>query len=625
VTPFDAAPFVLRLVIGTVAGLVTWIGAYGVGSLLFDALRIPRSLAGRAVFASAIGYAAIGTLVACAALFHGLGPPVALLVIGLAALELFEQRRAVPHLLSIARAAAARFAALSPLEKAATGTTAFAFAFAWIAAALPAVWWDPIAYHLPIAARALSQHAFVFDPAMTQTGFPLLGEAAALPAYAIAGSAGAATATLGSGIALALICGVWAERIAPGSGRLATALVACSALWLWLAPSFYVDVPFAMFAVAAIALPMLCGDGDAVPAGLAAAAGALAGAAAAIKYPGLVVTVVALTVVTVASRPSRRALSAAAFVGAAVVVAAGWYVRSAMAAGDPLYPFLTAHFGGPAHDFAVRYVQMTQQWCGGGTTISDLLMLPWRLLTVPQSFCGDPGYALDLGAIFAVAALAVWRRTAVPILAATALAVFWFYSSQQWRFLMPSVALFAVAAAVGATAATGRLRNLAHGILIALCAVGVIVDLLPGPSRDASDSIAPAYAYISGAQSGDDYLSSRLESYDAARWLRVIDGGVRAAALDDVRDYYFGASTVWFNPYYQSVWAIDWSAPADARYRAIARAGFRFLIVNANDAFVGRTPTGVDFRAVAEDERAGRIVKVFESDGVSIYRLSRPR
>jgi hypothetical protein len=524
----------------------------------------------------------------------------------------------------LAAAAASRFAALSGVEKAATTTTGFAFVFAWAAAALPAVWWDPIAYHLPIAARALSQHAFVFDPAMTQTGFPLLGEAAALPAYAVAGSAGAAMATLGSGVALALIVGVWAERLEPGSGRLATALVACSALWLWLAPSFYVDVPFAMFAVAAIALPAMTAD-DRASRGIAAAAGCLAGAAAAVKYPGIVVAVVALAVTAIFAPGRERIRSTFTFVGAAAIVAAGWYVRSGIAAGDPLYPFLTARMAGPAHDFAVRYVEMTRTWCGGGTSIVDLIALPWRLLSSPQSFCGDAGYALDLGAIFAVLSIAFWRKTAVPIIAAAALAAFWFYSSQQWRFLMPSMAMFAVLAAVGATAATGRLRNLAHGLLIVLCIVGVVVDLLPGPSRDASDSIAPAYAYMAGTQTGGAYLSSRLESYDAAMWLRTDGGGARAAALDDVRDYYFGPSTVWFNPFYQPAWAIDWSLPAAARYRALERAGFEYVIIDANQAFVARTPTGVDFQAIAQDEKAGVIAKVFESDDVSIYRLVRPR
>ena len=88
-----------------------------------------------------------------------------------------------------------------------------------------------------------------------------------------------------AGTTLAFVCARLAERYAHGSGPLAAALVTSCALWLWLAPSSYVDVQFALFAVSAVGVPLLLTDSAALPAGVLC--GVFAGAAAATKYAGL--------------------------------------------------------------------------------------------------------------------------------------------------------------------------------------------------------------------------------------------------------------------------------------------------------------------------------------------------
>jgi hypothetical protein len=618
VHPLDNASFLARLIVGGIAGMLTWFVASDAGDIVLHFLRVPQAVPGRAAIAAAIGYAIIGTLIGALGLAHVLSIPLAAALLVLAsAMIAFEERARVAAFPQSLKAAAARLRGLSALDKLAVGAFSFAIVTAATAAALPAVWWDPIAYHLPIVVRALAQHAFSFDPRMVQTGFPLLAEAAAIPAYAIGGSAGAAFATLGAGIALARVSGAWADSIAPGSGRLATALVACSALWVWLAPSFYVDIPFALFVVGSFALPQLAKPSTP---GTALAAGVLAGAAAATKYPGLVVVVLAILLLPTVTPRGERARSMLSLACGALLVAAGWYARTTMQTGDILYPWIGAHAGSA---FAQRYVTMTANWCGGPASFTAVLSLPWRLLTDPRSFCGDPGYALDIGAIFVIAALTQWRRVSIPAAACAALTIAWFATSQQWRFLVPAVCLFAIVAAVGATAATGRLRSVAHAVLLAAATIGVAVNWIDAPGADASNSIAPAYAYIAGAQSGDAYLSSRLEFYAAALWLRANGASGGVAALDDVRDYYFGPGVVWLNPYYQSAAGIDWNSPPKLRYAALAASGVRYLIVNANPAYVERTPTGVDWAALAADERSGELHRVYFAEGVAIDELPR--
>jgi hypothetical protein len=632
VHPLDTGPFAVRLLAGCAAAAFLWCIAAELGIRLVQKYLGDRSVTWAA--GPALGFALIGSAVALLGVFHAARPAFAVgLCVLIAALR-------SPSYLSIARrvprAAAEAWAWLLDQtlpQRMAVGVSVFAFVTAAIAAALPASWWDPIAYHLPIAAAALSRGAFAFDPGMVQSAFPALGEAAALPAYALAGSAGAAMATLFAGVALAITCAVLAQRLAAGSGALAAALVMSSALWLWLAPSFYVDIPYAAFVVAGLGVPLLwqpdaqtrASPFSVVAAG--AACGALAGAAAAIKYPGLAAGVVALAML-LAVGPRQRVLSFGGFAAGFVALAVGWYARNFAATGDPVYPFLAGALRYPESivAFAGRYIEMTRHWCGGGTDIGDLITLPWRLLADPRSFCGDPGYALRLGVIFAIVCVVTSRR-AWPIgLAVLALTLFWFESSQQWRFLAPALALVAVLAAVGVAGLRDRLRDLAAVLLVALGVLGVLVNWLPTNISQASSSIVPGYAYASGAQDGSAYLRNRLETFGASLWLRAHDvAWAQVISLDDVRTYYFGGGIAWANPFYQQLWDLDWSAPSATRYASLYAHGYRYVVINQTPAYVRRTPTGVSWDVLAGDERAGALTIRYTENDVRIDEIATPR
>lgn len=638
--PLDIGPFAVRLIAGFAAAAFLWFVAAEAGAQLARRF-LPHSSAW-GVLGATFGYAALGSLVAALGAFHAARTGVVVALVAFIALIRMPSyfallRRAPQHV----AAALAWMRGLPLLSRVALGVAAFATISASIAAALPAVWWDPIAYHLPIASAALAHGAFRVDPDMVQSAFPALGEAAALPAYALAGSAGAAMTTLIAGVVLAILCGLLAETLAAGSGLLATALVTSSALWLWLAPSFYVDVPFALFAVGAIAVPILGRMNSTAPAkemnstapaeetsdlsavAIGALCGALAGAAAAVKYTGLPVAVVALALL-LAIGPRQRTLAFGGFAAGAILLAVGWYARNLAVTGDPLFPFLAGALRLPENtiSFAGRYIDMTQHWCGGGTGIGDLLVLPWRLLTQPRDFCGDPGYALQLGVIFVLACVVVLRRSWPLALATLALTLFWFESSQQWRFLLPSLAMFGVLAAAGTSVTTERLRALGTGVLLALAVAGIAVNWIPATIAQASSSIVPGFGYIAGAESAPSYLRRRLETFSAAQWLvaQHIEYA-RVISLDDVRTYYFGGGIAWANPYYQQVWNIDWTTGAGSRYADLARHHYAYLLVNESPPYVHRTPTGVDWDVLRADVAAHALTLVFHDGDVTLYRI----
>ena len=614
----DTGSFAARLAAGLGSGAVLWIASWAVGGRIFDRWLICLPARGRQVFGAAAGFALIGTCAGLLGLVHLLSFVSLTLLVAAALAFAIPSVGSWPARL---RGMADGFRAASVLDKTAWLVAAAAWVTGAIAAALPAVDWDPLAYHLPIAAAALTHGAFVFDPDLAQSAFPSLAEAAALPAFALAGSAGAAFAVLGAGIALSLAAATLAERIRTGSGPLTCALVASSSLWLWIAPAFYVDVPFALFALAALGLALTLDDFDARSAALI---GLFAGAAAAMKYPGL--EVVAIAVVVVAWRAARpaRGRAIAAFVGTAAAVAGGWYVRTFAVSGDPVYPFATGLLGksADAQSFAARYVSMTSDWCGGHATIADFALLPWRLLTEPQFYCGDQGYALRLAAVLFAAAFFVPRARVFATLTIVLVAV-WFWTSRQWRFLTTALSTYAIAAAAGLDALAERHRPMIVAALLVLAASSVLLNWLPKPGRDASNSLAPGFAYMGGAENGQAYLARRLEGYEAGAWtLARLAPGERVASLDDVRSYYLGPAAIDLNPYYQAQWRLDWTAPPAQRYRALSGARVKYLIVNANRAYLARTPVDVDWPMLAADERSLAIRRVFAANDVVVYQLT---
>ncbi|HEV2908394.1 MAG TPA: hypothetical protein VGX02_03895 [Candidatus Eremiobacteraceae bacterium] len=630
--PLDTAAFPVRLIAGLCFAAFVWFVAGEIGYRLVRPYLATRASA--LALGGATGYALLGCAIALLGAAHALRPWSAIGIVVVAAIvRIPAYAGIVRRRHEIFASGRAWYASLPALSRGALFVCAFATLTALIAAALPAVWWDPIAYHLPIASRALATGAFGIDPLMMQSSFPSLGEACALPAYAVAGSAGAAMSTLFAGIILAFVCALLADHAAPGSGPLAAALVTSCELWLWLAPSSYVDVPFALFSVGCIAVPLLAVSPGFERPGLqkpgpqsvaiGVLCGALAGATAATKYAGLPFGIIAI-VVLLAAGPRARGRTIAGFALGALAIAGGWYLRDLIATGDPLYPFLTAiHKANiSVTQFPAMNSAWEQHWCGGGNGVGDLLTLPWRLLTDPRSFCGDVGYALRLGVIFAAVSLVRIRALWPIVVACAGVTLYWFALAQELRFLLPAVVLFAVLAAVGTTVLTERLNTLARGVLLALCAFGVLVSWLPWTIADASNSLVPGYPYVAGRTDGPGYLRGRLETYAAAEWLAR--HGMRrdqVISLDDIRTYYFWGGIGWANPAYQYVWKLDWSLVPAKRYQALKRAGYRYLLSNQTPAYVHRTPTGVEPNVLAGDVGQGALTLIFRDGDVSIYQI----
>ena len=221
--------------------------------------------------------------------------------------------------------------------------------------------------------------------------------------------------------------------------------------------------------------------------------------------------------------------------------------------------------------------------------------------------------------------MALIPRTRFLAIIGAALTIFWFATSQQWRFLLPMLFIYCAIVAAGIWACGPRLRMWGGMAITALGCLTVLTNWSASWQSQASASLVPAFPYISGRSDARVYLDARLETFATARWLTEfgIDGG-QIVALDDVRDYYMPTGTVWANPFYQQAIALDWSLPARLRYRDLTSTGKMYLVVNTNAAYLRRTPTGVDWAALEQDRRHG-LREIFSRNGVVVFDMSGSR
>ena len=186
--------------------------------------------------------------------------------------------------------------------------------------------------------------------------------------------------------------------------------------------------------------------------------GGLVGWGAAVKYSALWTALflgLGIAAMTLASHREgrwRRLVDALwPYVGAALLVGGFWYLRNAMRFGNPFYPFLWGGWGLDA-DQARAWTAFLRQF-GPPRSVANFLRLPWDLFLsrrIPAMGIGLYPYPLAL--IPLLAATRHWDREATFLLAFSLiyLLVWYLTGTQQMRFILTPMILFALLAARGA-------------------------------------------------------------------------------------------------------------------------------------------------------------------------------
>ena len=334
--------------------------------------------------------------------------------------------------------------------------------------------------------------------------------------------------------ALAATAGAAYRLFGRRAAVLAAAIFWAQPFTAWIATSTFVEPATTLFV--ALAVWNLVEFTRSRSSAMLLLAGVFAGAAAGTKYYGAAAAVVVAVVGAVALRDRLTARIVAPAVGAALVVAAPWYVKNAVLTGDPLYPFLR----GGANEAAHQTVLDSADNYGHGTSPIDLAVLPFRLLGDAQAF--DRGeFMSPLPLLFAPVALLVpkgRRAIALALVGCAAFVVMWFYGVQHARYLLPTLPVLAVLAAVGilTLASTGRL---ARWITAAVCA-----GALASAAAITLVYSAQFVPVVLGRESRDTFLRQNTPYYEGLEWLNARAPTAGGVALDHILVLYADAPAV---------------------------------------------------------------------------------
>ena len=480
----------------------------------------------------------------------------------------------------------------------------------------PPTAFDATTYHLPTARAFAETASLPFLPTLRAPIFPPLAELLSAIALLFAGDVATHLVQLLAAALTAALLAAWGRGAGSlAAGVLAAALFLGNPIVAHLAATAYVEMLLTLFVAAAL----FAADrwrATAHP-GWLAAAGFLAGSAAAVKYLGLFF-VAWIGVETLLRAGRGRRLRAAALYGAlALATLLPAYARITLRTGNPVFPYAAGLFGDSAWSGAGDVDDPSRPRGTGGALAgryARLPLLPWDLVFERQRANRQPPlsplYLLALPAL----AWGLVRRPRVRrlLLPAAAYAAIFPLLPADARYLVPALPLVSLAAAESLLPllerAAPRRRAAVAALLAALC-------LLPGWLY-AGWRIARQGPPPLTAAARERYLAQAIPAYSALRFLDRRRG-------DDYTVYALHAENATYFP--RGRFLGEWRGPAafgkvvplagdpaalHARLRALGAD--HLLLVRAKDYGLADDPT---FRRLFLEVYADRHARLFRLAG----------
>ncbi|MBK9164552.1 MAG: glycosyltransferase family 39 protein [Acidobacteria bacterium] len=344
------------------------------------------------------------------------------------------------------------------------------------------------------------------------------------------------------------------------------------------------------------------------------------GAALASKLTTLFVIAAFALVVMMRARSEADRAGKVAGLGLAALVLAGviaspWYLRTWAETGSPIFPFYMSIWPGEAAGWDVDrsnlFQAMNAQYGGYVKTPLDYLAAPWNISVTAQPelathFDGVLGVAFLLGLPFL--AWALWKleipaEAKIGSAVAAVMFLFWLFSSQQLRYLLPIVPLLAI----GIAAAFERLGESLDGVRQigqVSFAAAAIAAMLTGTAWFLQK--APLRVVL-GGESKAEYLSRNLDYYPYYRWLNTeSDAGHRVWLINMRRDTY-NLERPYFSDYLFEDWTLRrlvWETRSAEELKArTAAMNVQYVLARHDFLFdYDRSPIVDDTKPRAENE-----------------------
>ncbi|MEO7659425.1 MAG: hypothetical protein ABIV48_07405, partial [Pyrinomonadaceae bacterium] len=412
---------------------------------------------------------------------------------------------------------------------------------AFIASIAPPIAKDTLLYHFAVPKAFIAQGSNAFIDGNIASYLALGTEMHAVWAMLLGGTINGRAAEIAAGVTLFLFLPLllmaiygWSREV--GISRtwalLAVLTVAAVPTAFHVASSGYIDIALALFVTLAIrSLSRWWKD---LESGSLVMIAIFLGAALALKLTALFVVAAFALVILLRARDEKDNSAKLAAVGLTALIFAGaiaspWYLRTWQATGSPVFPFYMSIWKGEATGWDIErsslFQVMNSQYGGANKSAADYLMAPWNLSVaaqpeVAEKFDGVLGIAFLLG--LPILIFGLWKFD-LPIEArigagvAGIMFLFWLFSSQQLRYLLPLLPVLAIAiSAAGEKVSIGKndLKQAFQYGFIAAGLAGILVTAAwfcqKAPLRVAA-----------GGESRDEYLTRNLDYYSFYKTLNT--------------------------------------------------------------------------------------------------------
>jgi hypothetical protein len=416
--------------------------------------------------------------------------------------------------------------------------------------------WDSLAYHLAVPKLWLQAGSIYYIPFIHQSNFPFAVDNLYIWGELWGSQHGAKAFSLVFYIlGMVAVFGYSRHQYGEKAGWWAALAFASVPAILWESGTAYIDVAHglygsfgALLVARGLAIRKQAWKAEVILGSL------LLGLAVATKYTGLQKLVAVLIVALIwflIVRNRQVILDAVAVFIIAIMLGAPWFVRNTVNVSNPVYPFFYEIIGAKNWDqFRADIYREEQKSFGVEATpgniahaVLGLAYQPGRYINPgQQQGLGFPMGAVGAAILFGAALFLIWKppakteALALGVIAITL--VFWFFLSQQSRYILNIAPLLAIF--TGAMCVHHRVRYLA-GTVVALQAA--YTAYLLGTSV-----VRPQLAVVIGGVTQEQYLGARFSFYHPSMLLNQMNPPGKTALFDEVRGYYLDVPYFWANP-----------------------------------------------------------------------------
>jgi hypothetical protein len=317
-------------------------------------------------------------------------------------------------------------------------------------------------------------------------------------------------------------------------------------------------------------------------------------------------------------------------------LAAPWYLRTWKQTGSPIFPFYMSFWKGEATGWDVErsalFQAMNSQYGGYEKGVLDYLLSPFRISILAQPeqaplFDGVIGVGFLIGLPIVIWAL--WKFD-LPAKIKAAFGVcgimflFWLFSSQQLRYLLPVLPVLAIGICVAGQVISREKKALAAVWQFSLGA-SALAALLTGFAWFLQK--APLRVVL-GGESRDEYLARNIDYYPYYQALSAETPADAKVWLINMRRDTYNLDRPYFSDYLFEDWTLRkmvWESRTAAELRAKAREkGFNYVLVRHDFLFdYDRSTLVDDKKSKQENDGKLKIAKEFLLDEANTVRADK--